>query len=339
MRLPKELRLQVLEYSDLVDPRFGSMYHQFIAYRQGRIQIGSLHANREKHTSETLCDHCPLFLSSSLLRVSKTIYDEAFEVMLTCNLLVLESGHVQNLKFLQSLSPLLRKRIRHLDIRFDDDIDIYDDDEYGCCRFRNIPDFDLLIDYISRQLSLGQLRMSLDLFSIYWGVQSSDNFTRAQSLLALRAIKRISLPLIKLRGVQQLHVFLPLHMQYEYIMEKIAVGPDYDSLKDGKPPLADRHPDACHAIRNKKDIKDRWWYLKDVALEPDRVMHEQIEDWTASCNHPELVDGLGFVSWEPYRRLPGPGKRYLCVWYDQKACMEALKMASTGFLPGNNTLV
>ena len=334
MRLPKELRLGVLEYSDLVDSRYGSKYQQFIAYRQGRIQVGSLHANRRTHTNKLSCDHCPHILSSSLLRVSKTLHEEAFEVMLTCNLLVLESGHAQNLVFLRSLSPLLRARIQHLDIRFEEP-DFEDGNDQYCCYFRNIPDFDHLIDYISRHMNLGRLYLSLDMLDDYLGFDSWDWFTRPLSMLALRAIKRITQPLIKLRGIKSFHVFLSMHMGYEYIMERIAAGPGYDSSMDGKPPSNLRTPLACHIFG---DESDHWCPCIDFGLARDPDPDESEEQYIASCKHPEVFTNIDVPTRHPFRLLPGPEKREICTWYDHKAYVEALNMARSGLLPGNQTL-
>ena len=333
MRLPKELRLRVLSYSDLVDSRFGSREQQFIAYRFNRLQICARHADRRPHIQETSCDHCPHILSGSLLRVNRIIHEEAYEIMLTHNLIVLESGHAQNLKFLKSLSPLLRRRIQHLDIRFDLDLDFEEEGELNCCVFRDIPKFDLLIDYIGRHLNLAQLHLSLDLFDIYEYFADGPSVTRAQSVLALRAFKRISLPLIKLRGICTFHVFLPIHVRYEYIMEKIAAGPDYDSLKDSKPPLEYRDTTACHALRG----KDQWWgVLEDCAMGTNIVMYETLDNHTALCKHPEMFIGLAMPPWHPYHLL-SLEEEDRCPWYDHDACMEALKMAGTGHLPGTET--
>ena len=334
MRLPKELRLQVLRYSDLVDSRFGSQYQQFITYRFDRIQICSRHADRRSHSKEASCDHCPHILSSSLLRVNRIVHDEAYEIMLTHNLLVLESGHAQNLKFLRSLSPLVRSRIQHLDMRFELDRDFEEGAELVCCLFRDIPKFDLLIDYVGRNLNLAQLHFSLDLLDIYDYFADGPSLTRTQSVMALMAFKRISPLLIKLRGIRTFHVFLPLHIRYEYIMEKIAAGPDYDSLEDGKPPLEYRHRTACHAFRGKDEW---WWAVEDCALCENAIMVDPLDDYIACCKHPERFTGVVVPPWNPYY-VPGPEKEDRCLWYDHNACMEALEMASSGLLPGNQTL-
>ena len=331
LRLPKEIRLLVLKYSDLVDSRFGSWYQQPLLYKHGRLKVPGLHANFSCHTSETSCDFCPHIMSGSLLRVNKQLHDEAFEVLITSNLLILNSGHVKNLEFLQSLSPLIRNRIQHLDLKFNYDFDFADGEDFWCCFFWNFPDFDRLINYISNNLRLEQLHLTLDMLAIYDDVFWGNAYcTPAIAALWLRALKRISKPLPKLRGLQKFHVFSAVHAEYEHIMEQVAMGPDYDSHQDGKVPLEDRDSHACHAFpfdqrpKSRNEIEDA-----TLALE---FQNDNAEVLAETCSHPEWYTGIPIP---PVPSRPPPGQGWRDVgWYGQRARMEALEMTQRDYEPG-----
>ena len=223
MQLPKEVRLHILQYSDLVDPRFGSLFQQAVVHQAGRIQLRSKHADLSEHTSDSMCNCCPYLLSSALLCISKDFYEEAMEAMLTNNLLILHSGHEKSLSFLESLPSVTRNRISHLDIKFHRDHDFTDMDDFKCCFFSNLPVFDALIDYISKHVKLSQLHLTLDLLDA-WGYFCYDYFTSVNSSLHQRAIERLAKPLVKLNGTKSLHVYLPVHTVFEKTLEQIGTG-------------------------------------------------------------------------------------------------------------------
>ena len=288
LRLPKELRLKVLEYSDLVDSRFGSLFQQCLVFNDGKLKILPRHADDELHTGRSSCKDCPHILSSSLLRVCKELHDEAYEVMFTNNLIVLESGMSANLEYLQSLPPKLCNRIRHLDIRFVEELDFADEPDVWCCNFADIPAFDRLIEYIAANLVLPRLDLTLDLLDIY---QRHEYFSAAQASLKLRSFQRLAKTLPKLRETKTFHVFLPLHFAYEKAMEQTAKGRDYDSSKDGKVPIQDRNRGACHARPEPVNSVARRKELMDDGAYPDNV-DDRIELYTSDCTHPDWWEGI-----------------------------------------------
>ena len=310
--LPKEIRLRVLRYSDLVDDRFGSEYQQALVYSHGRLQITPFHtANPASlHTDDTSCKHCPHILSGALLRVSKQLYDEAFETMLANNLLILKSGLVQDLKFLESLPLSVRIRIRNLDIEFTCH-DFSTDFGFFCCIFQSIPDFDRLVEYIAGNLQLSHLNLTLDLLF----PASLDSIGNAESAVALRALKRLGRPLPKLRGIKRLHVFLPFHTLYEEPLERLAVGPHYDSLQDEKVPWLRRAEGAIHAFLDPYNRKD--WYrmaLIDAATRP-YLGTRSVEQIVRCCSNQEWFDGMPMppVAFDHHGRyMPG---FHAGLWY------------------------
>ncbi|MCJ1330273.1 hypothetical protein MMC10_006956 [Thelotrema lepadinum] len=331
LRLPKEIRLQVLRHSDLVDSRFGSPFQQQLVYKHGRLKIRSHHADTSEHTSQGSCDFCPYILSGSLLRVNKQLRNEAFEIMITHNLLILNSGHTRNLEFLQALPTVTRNRIRHLDLKFNHGVDFAGEQDSECCFLSNFPDFDRLIGYISDHLSLSQLHLSLDLLEPWWGIVLNNPCTTPiQAALWLRAIKRISQPLHTLHKLKQFHVFLPVHSNYEYIMEQAALGPDYDSRNDGKVPLQAREHNACHAypLEEEEDGEAEGWEDAAIIL-TNESPYESVEDYTKSCSHPEWFIGI------PVPPLPStPGEVLelrrcwrVSLWYGQSSRNDALKIS------------
>ena len=329
LRLPKEIRLQVLRHSDLVDSRSGSPFQQSLVYKHGRLKICSIHADTSQHTGSESCDSCPHILSGSILRTNKQLYDEGFEIMVSRNLLILHSGHTRNLEFLQSLPPVIRNRIGHLDLKFNYDIDFAREEDLECCFLTNFPEFDRLVGYISNHLCLSRLHLSLDLLEPYWGiVLNIPCATPTRAALWLRAIKRISQPLHKLRGLKKFHVFLPVHSNYEYIMEQAALGPDYDSRNDGKVPLQDRDHNACHAfpLPEEEDEETEGWEDAAILLVQESP-YESAEDYTKSCSHPEWFIGMSVPPVPPistWRELsPDWNVR---LWYDQESRNEALQI-------------
>lgn len=327
MQLPKEIRQQILQYSDLVDSRFGSQFQQCIVFKNNRIQIRNVHADQGQHTyrddsdydsedeSEVkrYCDHCPHILSGSLLAVNKQLREDALEVALTSNLLVLQSGHVQNLEFLQSLAPSIRNRIKHLDIKFNYDLDFHDENEFDCCMFRSIPDFDRLIEYIAAHMNLPQLNMSLNLMATY--ADFFDGYiSEPEVLLHLRSLKRLAQPLHQLRGIRRLYVFLPLHTEYEENMEKAAVGHDYDSYRDGKVPLKQRNPFSCHSLPETENAKSVAKKRRDVAWMAERGLDDRpVEEIIKKCPNQDWFSGMPIPRW-PKR---GTGQEWFSQhWYD-----------------------
>ena len=263
MELPKELRLLVLEHSDLVDSRFGSVYQQYLSYEDGRLRIHNRHADWGEHTNPPWsCDFCPHILSPSLLLVNKELRKDGLEIMITKNLLVLYSGFAQNLEFLMSLPRVTRSRIEHLDIKFAE-TDWADNQSpcAECCVFHDIPTFDRLIEYIGGNLNLSRLHLTLDLlerFKEYKYMNHLEN-TLGESALMLRAFKRLGKSLHRLNGIRSFMVYSAMFTEYEEDLECIGMGQaDYDSLEHGKVPISLRFWPACHVLPHYNESEKKW---------------------------------------------------------------------------------
>ena len=113
--LPKELRLKILEYTDLVcDPK---RYHakDFEVHLDGsrgeEMICLSKFGNVCKTTPICDCFHFP----GALFAVSRQMHIEAYETLFYKNRIVINGSSAEMLKILRRLKPEIRHSIRNLD--------------------------------------------------------------------------------------------------------------------------------------------------------------------------------------------------------------------------------
>ena len=273
LRLPREIRLEIFKYTDLVDLRQSSLEDHAILYEAGALRPGHHAVERGKLAGQscTSAISCSWPLSRSLFLVNKQIYNEAREVFFEHHRFVLAAGHNANLEWLHSLPDNCRRRIRRLHIRFkaerhdlykqymgiEDEFDpereaiisraesIEDDDfedpggnESGCCLICNISGWDALLAHISTQLNLAKLHLAVDLGHIYQQGRTTNSYAPISAAITKRAIHRVSRPLItQLRGrIKSLFIFLPVHFELESSIEESVKGTEYNAVQSGKIP-------------------------------------------------------------------------------------------------------
>ena len=310
MQLPRELRLEVLKHSDLVDSRYGSEFHQSIGVCDGRLQINPWHGTMAyEHKSRPLCKYCEYPISNALMRVNKQLYYEAREIFLGYNRIILMDGHVKNLEFLKKLSSKERMLIRRLDLYFNDDIDFADEPDVWCCVISNPQYWEALIDFIANNLNLSQLQLSIDLGTMYMDLCDNPYYDQINAAFSHRAMLRLAKPLAKLHHIKRLHVFLPWHTPLETVMEQMAKGKEYDSINDGKVPANVRHDTTPHFHPSREDLKSRrkhgWGIMDCTAKGNVLVRHswhpptrrkelaaQMIDDDLGDCTHPEWWVGM-----------------------------------------------
>ena len=300
MRLPKELQLEILKLTDLVDPRDGDYRQSALWVTKGtesfNIIISNRPPNRHYRCKERGCEICkpqPGKVSPELLYVNKQLEPDVSEIYLGRNRLVLFNGHDSNLEYLKLLPPLLRCRIRHLHLRFNERYDFaVDEEELWCCVINNPHSWDRLITWIAENLSLPILHLTIDLGESYSDINAKggrEEFSQFDAAVFARAYRRIAQPLSKLKGLRKCFVFLACNFRMEAEMEKIATGnPHYNSFEDDKVPPISRHFQLPHAWPPEEiryAVGSHGWRMWDYAEEPSIYWVQSIEEYTSGCLH------------------------------------------------------
>ena len=298
LRLPKEIQLEVLKWTDLVDNRHGNCDQAALWIQEdGRFTVYNPLAEVEgKYLCPYRCETCEPHsgtINPSLLYVSKQLYPDALEILLRHNRIVLGNSHDCSLEYLKSLPPHLRRGIRHLHLQFHEDKDFdHDEDNRYCCVISNPEGWDRLIAWIANNLNLSILHLTIDLGASFPEIEDPDGtfFTSVDRAMFTRAYMRIAFPLVKLRGLYRCFVFLACNFEMEAGMERIAVGDAYSSLEYYKVPPDSRHFDVPHAWPPtnipSEEASSLGWGVKDRCDELDPT-HETVEMIESRCLHPE----------------------------------------------------
>ena len=236
MDLPKELRLEIIGFTDLV-ARLSSYRHadgfliQPYKWNERRGRIKEFHSLSCSRRSVCNCGWCYTF-PSGLFKVSRQFSMEASEVFYSVNRFIIRGHPNQKLMFFMAQPPEMLRRIRFLDLYFtDDDLTIFKSQEP-----RDL--WDQLIEWISENMMISNLVLSLDFgFSgATWEYGVDDQKHHSDSEIC----RRLAKPLRRLNGLAGFHVFLVCNPDMESEMEKAAMGEDYDSEKHGKIPHTER---------------------------------------------------------------------------------------------------
>ena len=290
LRLPREIRFKIFKLSALVDWDYDVYQHEDIWIKKnGERRISRQLPDPCNDHDTDGCDRCTSSdlqtygvvrmnrISTALLFVNKQLHEEAIEVFLGYNRIVLAHGHDKNLECLMSIPPHLRTKIRHLHIRFRLEHDLRFADPYSCCYMRNLQGWDRLVEWISTNLNLPILRLYVDLGDAYLWTPRVKRMNlrfppleRHQDLIEIalvaRAYRRIARPLKALCGLHSCFVFLPSHFRLEAEIEKAATGnPKYNSLADGKVMPACRNYSTPLAWPPEEPNVQRQWHMIDTA--------------------------------------------------------------------------
>ena len=299
LQLPKEIQLEILKWTDLVDHRHGHCDQAALWIAEdGRFTVYNPFAREEK---KYLCPYrCGLCephsgtINTSLLYVSKQLYPDSLEVLLGHNRIVLGNGHDRNLEYLKSLPPYLRRLIRHLHLQFHEVEDFdHDEKDRHCCVISNPEGWDRLIMWIADNLNLSILHLTIDLGGNFQEVEDKDGtyFTYIDEAMFIRAYIRIALPLFKLRGLYRCFVFLACKFRMEAELERLAIGDRaYNSLEYDKVPPISRHSDVPHAWPPTNvswhESVSLGWQMQDRSEVLDYT-DETVEMITSQCLHKE----------------------------------------------------
>ena len=266
MRLPKEIRYEILGMTDLVAPWDVTQWKSYgMAIRSGRLALRSnrccgecmdylaIGCNCEArgcaYATTCVCYHFP----HGLFRSNKQLCYEAREIFYSQNRFVLSGDPHKTLEFLQTRTPEALSYIRRLDLQFREVL--FGDMTIPALTYGT---WQTLITFVATHLNLSNLFFSMDAGSMWdeyhwkppdFDVNADDEGEQ------LDMYKRFMRPLRQLRGLKSFHVFLSCCHDYEIEAEKEVMGLDYDSSLDGKIPLRERWPRFPHGVPDKRSLQ------------------------------------------------------------------------------------
>ena len=266
MRLPKEIRYQILGLTDLITPWDVTQWDSHgMVIRHGRIAL------REKRC----CGKCMDFLAvgcncrpsgcayattcvcyqfpHGLFRANSQLGEEARQVFYTHNRFILSGSVQKSLAFLRTRTPQTVQSIRRLDLQMSP-ITIGD----MMVPMEPVEDWPTLIDFIATHFNLPSLFLTVDA-GYAWDYYHHNPFDYADKTAdeaeELEMYKNYISPMRQLKGLKSFHVFLSCCHEYEIEAEQEVMGSDYDSSRDGKIPPEERWPQFPHGIPDDKTLQ------------------------------------------------------------------------------------
>ncbi len=233
MKLPKELQILILEYTDPLNRDFDIEVYNHKFYPNPPLPRRKYHVDDglpcDHHDQTISCVNRPDNTLPSIFLVSKDIRTDALSILFATHRIILTDGHCEILAWLRAQPVDLLSRIRMLDLLFDEN-DVYKANDTPTSSFA----WKDLVNFIATHLNLHRLFLSIDLS---WH-QGRNISTEAEADNAVRSYRTIAVPLYQLRGLHRFHVFLPSHFDMEAIVEQVVMGLKYESTLDGKTPAA-----------------------------------------------------------------------------------------------------
>lgn len=261
--LPRELRLHILKYTELVD-RHSLLSQQ--ALEQNRLGF-EIHRGNPKYRSRACCQNCNSTLSTCtchnihaahsttctcpavppLFTVSKTMHADATEIFFSCNRFLFSGDDfAASRRFIENLPTTATRSLRTIDLQV----------SYPKLRSMRKPgsqterDWDALIAMLPCRLQMSKVWLSVDTdFDrddiMYLEREEYDSWLSA-------ATERLFDPLYKhLRGVAKpgkFHVFWPWKGNVEEEVERKVMGIEYERSRNGKAPLEKRYYRNPHGM-------------------------------------------------------------------------------------------
>ncbi|MCJ1394125.1 Endonuclease III-like protein 1 [Xylographa bjoerkii] len=260
MKLPKEIRYQILEHTDLVARWRDEMWlDDGLVIQDGsglpdnkpsyccRRCTSSLAFCCCSHLNASFSESCVCFIfPTSFFRVSHQFAREAREVFFSENRFIFTGQPDRTLSLLRGQPMEMLHHIRKIDFQLSaaDVINWQRIDDTGFRAWRN------LMGFLAENLKISNLFLSLDAgqaYDSYQHLSSSDDHRNHiryfyQAVIApLQADKRF-------RQLRNFHVFWALFHEDEAEAERAVKGPDYDSIREGKIPYNKRNPNFPHGV-------------------------------------------------------------------------------------------
>ncbi|MCJ1294641.1 Endonuclease III-like protein 1 [Xylographa carneopallida] len=260
LKLPKELRSQILEHTDLVvrwrDHKWsddGLVIQDGLDLADNNPRYCCWRCTRSHafcccpHLNSSFSESCACFIfPSAFFRVSHQFATEAREVFFSQNRFIFTGPPDGTLSFLRSQSPAMLALIRKIDFQMSTSnvINWPRPDDGGLRAWRTV------VPFLAENLNLANLALSIDtgpahdtyrnLFDLDAHRTDIRDFHHAV-IEPLRDDKRF-------RRLRSFHVFWALFNEDEAEAERAVKGPDYDSARDGKIPYGKRNPNFPHGV-------------------------------------------------------------------------------------------
>ena len=259
-RFPKEIRLLILSFTDLVVRR-----HPHHVVPDVRIRNGQVVCNAISPATSLVCEDymmqkavarkptcrfgrgldCPcLGTTQAILNVNhKLFHEEAMEVLLTHNRLVFEpQDPMKILHWLQAQGPLVR-RIKWMDVQFTllAREDTFTPDYYGWQKKSSATysRWMTLVAFIEKNLQLDRLELCVDA-GLDAGIINTVPYEETAAGYEdrfLECYRKMIKPLEKLgwkKGLKSFVCFLSCHHKQELLFEKRVMGQDYTPPDKGR---------------------------------------------------------------------------------------------------------
>lgn len=266
--LPKEIRLDILSRTNLVD-RYWSSNKNGPLRRDGfQIESGKLVLRAQvccQSCSSTLsiCS-CPTLQAAfsttcicpavpgALLRVSKLLYSESTEVFFSRNRFIISGDFAATRRFLLDLPPVVvpHLRIVDLEISFRQLHDMRNSDSQTAW------DWEELVASVASLLQLPKLWLSIDAGDMREVILATDDQGAEDDAWLHTSYTKIFNPLyqhLRGAGLRKFHVFLCWWPHYEALAEREVMGSGYESSTEGKPSWIERMPSYPHVDQLRRE--------------------------------------------------------------------------------------
>lgn len=261
--LPREIRLEILSHTDLVD-RYKPFEGDDHAQRHGlEIKAGKLlpkmhlnHCCRNctwtlglcccpfKHGAFSTTCTCP-GVRSALFRVSRLVHLDTTEIFFSRNRLILSGDFAASRRFLFNLPSTATRYIKTIDL----EVSFHQLRDMRNLDSQTARDWECLVASVASLLQLPKLWLSIDAGRFQLEMLFLDNNADHDYSWVRTSYARLFDPLyqhLKGVGLQKFHVFLCWWLEYEYKAEREVMGPDYNSGAEGKPVREERLEEYPH---------------------------------------------------------------------------------------------
>ena len=250
-RLPKEIKLLILSYTDL-----GLLRGSGSAFKTNeRINV----LNNKNTQCGWCCERCTSSyeqcccpwkraafsttctcrrIPASLLSLSREMRQDAYEVLLSSNCISFSQGPGKTLKFLMTLPSFTLQYYRHIQF-------LWESFEHLTPWFEAGLDLEWrqLIQYMKTHLNLSNLRVTINCKDISNADLWLHSIDEAKPIFD--ACVNMLSPLPVLQGLKSFHVYLGWFRCLEAISEHAVMGPLYDSFADSKSYSGDKYRGAA----------------------------------------------------------------------------------------------
>ena len=237
-RLPREIRLKVLEYTHLSGQANFSPSHQKLRFKSGEMRYRDTHLSRQPTCCMGCNDHldhcfCPHYRGSAsttcqcrripfeLFYVSKQMHEEAEYLLFSQNTFRFHQDFILTHKFLQSLSPAALASIMRMEIQFEGcQVNIFAQ-KRNYIRDQWVP----LLKFMSRYMAFTSLSLMID---CRHGLGRRDSVSCGRMLFEriLQELRRLPE-----RPVEFFFLSKFGGPELDFELERLVMGEAYDNLK------------------------------------------------------------------------------------------------------------